>query len=80
MYGSPYMLGAEAWAAAPFFAIAGPSVAALKLPLLVANIAIAWLLFRILHKDAGLTPAAALVASLPFTIAAPSCRSAPTWR
>lgn len=71
MYGSPYMLGAEAWAAAPFFAIAGPSVAALKLPLLVANIAIAWLLFRILHKDAGLTPAAALVASLPFTIAAP---------
>ena len=71
MYGSPYMLGVEAWAAAPLFLLAGPSVVALRLPLLLVNAATAWLLVRILHKDAGLTPAAAFGASLPFVLAPP---------
>ena len=53
-YGQTYMLGVEAWAAAPLMALAGASVTALKLPLLAMNIVIALLLFRGLTRDAGL--------------------------
>src|SRR5437773_1090374 len=43
-YGQHYMLGVEAWLAAPIFLLAGPSVLTLKLPLVAINIAIAVLL------------------------------------
>src|SRR3954452_10239907 len=39
-YGQTYMLGVEAWIAAPLMALFGASVTALKLPLLLINIAI----------------------------------------
>ena len=57
-YGQTYMLGVEAWLAAPLMAVFGASVTALKLPLLAMNVGIALLLFRGLTGDAGLDRAA----------------------
>src|SRR4030095_7389773 len=62
-YGQQYMLAVEAWLAAPLLAIFGPSVAALKMPLLFVNIATAALLIRVLHRDGGLEPWAAVMAA-----------------
>ena len=70
-YGQTYMLGVEAWLAAPVMALAGATVTALKLPLLAMNVAIALLLFGSLVDDAGLAPARAAFASLFFALAAP---------
>src|SRR5205823_658780 len=70
-YGQHYMLGVEAWLAAPVFRLAGVSVAALKFPLLCINIAIAALLLRMLVKGAGLTPLQAFLISLFFIIPPP---------
>lgn len=70
-YGQSYMLAVEAWLAAPIFLVAGASVTALKVPLLVINIAIGLLLLRTLQREAGLTPALALVATLPFVFPGP---------
>jgi hypothetical protein len=70
-YGQTYMLGVEAWLAAPLMAIAGATVTALKLPLLAMNLAIVWLLMRGLTRDAGLAPATAAFATLFFVLAPP---------
>jgi len=70
-YGQTYMLGVEAWLAAPVMAVAGATVPALKLPLLAMNVAIAWLLFRGLTRDMGLDPFRAGFATLFFVLAAP---------
>src|SRR5690348_11068239 len=40
-YGQTYMLGVEAWVAAPLMAAFGATVTMLKLPLLAMNVAIA---------------------------------------
>src|SRR5437867_4919726 len=50
-YGQTYMLGVESWLAAPVMTLIGPTVVALKLPLLAINIAIACLLFESLRRD-----------------------------
>ena len=71
-YGQSYMLGVEAYLAAPLFAVAGASVVALKLPLLAINIGVALMLLRILERDAGLRPRAAAVPVLFFALAAPA--------
>jgi len=71
MYGTSYILAVEAWLAAPLFLIAGVSVAALKLPLLAMNVAIAALLVTLLEREAGLRPRDALFASLFFVLAPP---------
>ncbi len=71
MYGTSYILAVEAWLAAPLFLIAGVSVAALKLPLLAMNVAIAALLVTLLEREAGLRPRDALIASLFFVLAPP---------
>ena len=70
-YGQTYMLGVEAWLAAPLMAVAGASVTALKLPLLAMNLVIALLLFRGLVRDAGLDETRAAFATLFFVLAAP---------
>lgn len=70
-YGQTYMLGVEAWLAAPVFLLAGASVMALKLPLLAINVAIVLLLLRLFERDAGLRPALAAVPPLFFALAAP---------
>src|SRR5947208_4242332 len=70
-YGQQYLLGVEAWIAAPVMWLLGPSVTALKLPLLAINIAVALLLVRIFERDAGLRPAAGAFAASFFVLAAP---------
>ena len=70
-YGQTYMLGVEAWLAAPLFVVAGPSATALKLPLLVMNGTIAVLLLRTFEREMGLRPTAAAAASLLFILPAP---------
>jgi hypothetical protein len=71
LYSLPHMLGVTSWIAAPFFAVGGPTVVMLKLPLVVMNAAIAGLLVDRLHRDAHLRPVLALVATLPFIVAPP---------
>lgn len=71
MYGQAYILGVQAWMAAPMFLLFGVSVAALKLPLLIINVAVATLLVRLLEREVGLRPALAAVAAAPFILPAP---------
>jgi hypothetical protein len=70
-YGQTYMLGVEAWLAAPVMAVLGATVTALELPLLAINIAIGLLLFAAFTDEAGLEPAPAAFATLFFVLAAP---------
>ena len=71
IYGDHYMLAVQAWLAAPLFALFGPSVAMLKLPVVIVNMMTAALLTWVLHRDGGLRPATALIASLFFVLATP---------
>jgi hypothetical protein len=71
MYGQTYILAVQAWMAAPFVMIAGASVATLKLPLLIINVAIVILLVRIFIRQVGLTPALGLLAAMFFVLPAP---------
>jgi hypothetical protein len=70
-YGQTYMLGVESWLAVPFFWILGPTVTALKLPLLLINIAVAILLFRRFRREAGLDDRRAAFATSFFVLASP---------
>ena len=71
MYGQSYMLGVEAWLAAPVFLLLGVSVTSLKLPLLAINLAVAILLLRTLDREAGLRPAYAASAACSSSSARP---------
>ena len=71
MYGQGYILGVQAWMAAPMFLLFGVSVASLKLPLLIINVAVATLLVRLLEREIGLRPALAAAAAAPFILPAP---------
>jgi len=71
LYGQNYILAVEAWMAALSFRLLGVSVAALKLPLLAVNLAVAYLLLRLLEREAGLKPALAGVAASFFVLAPP---------
>jgi hypothetical protein len=71
MYGQSYMLAVEAWAAVPIFWVVGPTVAALRLALVLMNCAVATLLIAGFWKWAGLRPWYGLVASLFFVFAPP---------
>ena len=72
MYGQSYVLATEAWLAAPLFLAFGVSVAALKIPLLLVNVAVVLLLLRVLIEDVGLSPPLAAVASLFVVLPSPS--------
>ncbi len=72
IYGDQYMLGVEAWLASPLFAVFGPSVAVLKLPVVLVNVATAVLLVWVLHRDGGLKPVTALICSLFYVWASPA--------
>jgi hypothetical protein len=69
-YGQNYMLGVQAWMAAPFFWVGGPTVTMLRTPLLVINAAAAVLLVRAIARR-GVPPAFALAAALPLAAATP---------
>ncbi|MFO7692901.1 MAG: hypothetical protein R6V57_07450 [Vicinamibacterales bacterium] len=70
-YGQNFLLAVQAWLAAPVFLALGPTVLALKLPLLLLNAAAALLLVRVLCDDVGLQPAAAIAAAAFFVLAPP---------
>jgi hypothetical protein len=69
-YGQHYMLGVEAWMAAPFFWIGGPTVTMLRLPLMLINIAVVILLIRVLTAG-GVPSDLAFVATLPIAAGGP---------
>jgi hypothetical protein len=68
LYGQTYMLGVEAWLAAPLFVLFGVSATVLKLPLLAMNIAVALLLVDRFQRELGLSPLQASAAALPFIL------------
>ena len=75
LYGQNYIFAVEAWMAATVFLVAGASVAALKLPLLAINLAVALLLVWLLEREAKLRPALAGVAALCFVLPPPATAS-----
>jgi hypothetical protein len=69
-YGQDYMLGVQSWIAAPFFRLGGPTLAMLRLPLVIINCVVAvWLLRRIAQTVDS--PWLALAAVLPFAATTP---------
>jgi len=74
-YGQNYMLGVQAWIAVPFFWIGGPTVAMLRLPILLINFAVA-AAFIALFSRLGMRPLLALVATLPLIATTPVLSSA----
>jgi hypothetical protein len=68
MYGQRYLLAVSVWLCAPLFAVVGPSIATLKLPLFLMNIAVVAMLWRGLSKEPGLGPWGTTLAILPFAI------------
>ena len=68
-YGQEYMLGVESWVMAPFFAVLGPTVFALRLTMVFLNAVTALLLWRLLVVDARLNVWLAALAASPFVIA-----------
>jgi hypothetical protein len=69
-YGQNYMLGVQAWLAAPFFWLGGPTVVMLRLPLLLINAGVVWGLIAAFRR-LGLRPALGLVSVLPLAITTP---------
>jgi hypothetical protein len=70
--GLNYILGVEAWIITPFFWIARPSVAVMRVPLVALNVAVAIGLVTTFSRRLGLRPAVAFVAALPFIIPTPA--------
>jgi hypothetical protein len=71
-YGLNYLLGVQAWIIAPFFWLFRPSVAVMRLPLVILNIIVAVWLMAELRRRTRLSPATAFVAALPFIMPAPA--------
>jgi len=71
-WGQNYMLGVQAWIIAPFFWIARPSVAMMRLPLTIINAAVAVWLVTGLARALTLRPALAFIAALPFIVPPPA--------
>ncbi len=69
-YGQSYLLAVEAYLAAPVMWVLGPTEVALKLPLLVMNVATVLLLVWRAHRDLGLAPWLALAGALPLALPA----------
>ncbi len=70
-YGEGYQMAVEAWLIAPFFWLLGPSVFAMKLPLVLLNVAVVLTVMRLVTNWLTLRPALALVVALPFIMPTP---------
>jgi len=68
MYGQRYLLAVSVWLCAPLFAVFGASIATLKLPLFLMNLAVVAMLWRGLRREPGLGPWGTALAILPFAI------------
>jgi hypothetical protein len=66
-YGMPYVVMVSAYVIAPFMWVFGATLFALKLPLLLMNVAVGLLLIAAAIRT-GLTPAVAVVVSLPVLL------------
>jgi hypothetical protein len=66
-YGRRYMLSVTVWLTAPLFAIFGPSVSALKLPLFAMNLALVLLLWLGLRRERS-SALSVFIAVLPFAL------------
>ena len=64
------MLGVQAWIAAPFYWLGGPTVAMLRMPLLIINAVVAVWLLRAIARSTG-SAYLALAAVLPLAAATP---------
>src|SRR5438132_11568698 len=69
-YGQHYMLGVQAWMAAPFFWVGGPTVAMLRMPLVIINCVVGLWLLRYITQSVG-SPWLAFIAVLPLVAATP---------
>src|SRR5215471_736478 len=78
-YGQTYMLAVEAWAAAPFVLLFGPTVTALRLSLLAWNLAFAFIVVTTLVRESRLSPWLALAAATFFLLAPASVASQLMW-
>ncbi len=70
-YGQNYMLGVQAWMAAPLFLLGGPTLTMLRLPLAAINVAVAAALL-VLSARRGVAPGYALAAVLPVVATVPA--------
>lgn len=68
MYGQRYLLAVSVWLCAPLFALFGPSITTLKLPMVAMNIAVVVMLWRGLRREENIGPWGAAVAILPFAV------------
>ena len=69
-YGQNYMLGVQAWIAAPFVWLGGATVTMIRLPLLIVNATVPSLLIVMIAR-LGVRPALAFVAALPMIVTTP---------
>src|SRR5688500_18117335 len=74
-YGQNYMLGVQSWMAVPFFWIGGPTVAMVRLPLVLVNAGVA-AAFVVIFTRLGVRPVLALVTVLPFVVTTPAMSDA----
>ncbi|WP_110171577.1 hypothetical protein [Luteitalea pratensis] len=70
-YGQLYMMGVQAWMAALVFPLIGPTVFALKLPLVIVNVATGGLLVWLLVRETALRPWQATTAAAWFALLPP---------
>lgn len=73
--GLNYILGVESWIIAPFFWIARPSVAVMRVPLVLLNVAAAVWLVTAIGQRLGVRPLVAFAGALPFIVPAPVAAS-----
>lgn len=71
-YAANYVFTIESWLAAPFIALLGTSVAALRIPLILVNVTAGALLVWLLVRELHLRPLIAIVPALFFVIAPPT--------
>jgi hypothetical protein len=71
-YGLNYILAVEAWIIAPFFRVARPSVALMRLPFVALNGVVAVWLVAAIRRWHATRPAIAFVAALPFILPTPA--------
>jgi hypothetical protein len=69
--GLNYILGVESWIIAPFFWLAGPTVAVMRVPLAALNIVVAIWLLTALGRRLGVRPLVAFAGALPFIVPGP---------
>jgi hypothetical protein len=67
-YGQRYLLAVSVWLCAPLFAVFGPSIVTLKLPLFLMNIAVVCMLWVGFRREPGMDPWGTALAILPFAI------------